>query len=144
MSTVPMTETLVHFWPFRRHFVTLCLFFLAGLLWANLAWARSPDQASGAEDNSANSFAIPAYAFDRGNAATFTSSWADAEPMVAFGGESPVAIEYDIDFPVTAQYALSLNYAAADARPVQLLVDGQNVGTCCRSATGSWNTSATS
>ncbi len=142
MSTAPMTVTQVQPWPIRRRFVSLCLCILAGLHSANLACARAPDQASGSEANSANSFAIPAYAFDRGNAATFTSSWADAEPMVAFGGESPVAIEYDIDFPATAQYALSLNYAAADARPVQLFLDGQAVGTCCRSTTGSWNTSS--
>lgn len=87
-------------------------------------------------------FEIPAYAFDRGNAKTFTTSWADAEPMVAFGGESPVVIEYDIDFPVAAQYTLHFRYAAAGSRPVDLFLDGKRVGRCCGATTGSWNTSS--
>ena len=37
-----------------------------------------------------NSILIPAYAFDRGNVKTFTNRWADAEPMVGSGGETPV------------------------------------------------------
>lgn len=87
------------------------------------------------------SFAFPAYAFDRGNARTFTDRWADTSAMVAFGGESPVVVDYDIDFPVTATYELQLCYAAADARPVELSVDAVRVGQVCRSATGGWNTS---
>ncbi len=114
---------------------------LSWLLFASVLWAQAPDEGTELAANSANSFLIPAYAFERGNAKTFTTSWADAGPMVAFGGDSPIVIEYDIDFPVTAEYALSINYAAADARPVQLFLDGKNVGTCCRTATGSWNTS---
>ncbi|HQZ68336.1 MAG TPA: hypothetical protein PLY87_24780, partial [Planctomycetaceae bacterium] len=123
----------------RRLTNVLCALALSWLLSASCLRAETLEIES--PGNNANSFLIPAYAFDRGNARTFTSSWADAEPMVAFGGESPIVIEYDIDFPVTAEYALSINYAAADARPVQLFLDGKNAGTCCRSATGSWNTS---
>ena len=89
----------------------------------------------------AGSFTVPAYAFDRGNAKTFTDSWADDEPMVAFGGISPIVIEYDFDFPVTADYTLNIDYAAASARPVALSLDGKKVANCCREATGSWNTS---
>ena len=63
-----------------------------------------------------NSFAVAAWAFDRGNARTFLDQWADAGPMVAFGGHTPVRIEYDIDFPVTADYMLNIQYAAAEAR----------------------------
>jgi len=89
----------------------------------------------------AGSFAIPAWAFDRGNARTFTDQWADAEPMVAFGGDSPVVVEYDIDFPVSAEYTLNICYAAEAARPVEVFLDEKSLGQGCRTATGSWNTS---
>jgi formylglycine-generating enzyme required for sulfatase activity len=89
----------------------------------------------------ASSFTVPAYAFDRGNGRTFTDQWADAEAMLGNGGESPNAVEYDIDFPVAAQYGLSIRYAAAAARPVSVLVDGKPAGTACRAAGSTWNTS---
>jgi formylglycine-generating enzyme required for sulfatase activity len=97
--------------------------------------------ASAAEPPTDRSFVIPAWAFDRGNAKTFTDQWADGGPMVAFGGDSPVVIEYDIDFPVTAEYTLSICYAAASARPVNLVVDRKPAGLCCRTAMGGWDTS---
>jgi formylglycine-generating enzyme required for sulfatase activity len=104
---------------------------LSSLVFSAVAAAAEP----------AGTFLIPAYAFDRGNAKTFTSSWADAGPMVAFGGEYPVVIEYDIDFPVAAGYTINISYAAQEARPVELYLDQQRLGECCRTATGSWNTS---
>jgi len=36
---------------------------------------------------------------NRGNAATFTNQWADAGPMVAYGGASPVIVEYRHQLP---------------------------------------------
>lgn len=104
---------------------------------AEVACGESGDK----QDPAAGSFTVAAYAFDRGNARTFTDSWADAEPMVAFGGLSPVTVEYDIDFPVAAQYKLSILYSAAVSRPVELYLDGKPLGPCCRAATGGWNTS---
>ena len=89
----------------------------------------------------AASFDIPAWAFDRGNAATFTDTYADAGPMVAFGGQSPVVVEYDVPLPEAGRYRLEVCYAAADARLVECLIDGRPVGPVCRTATGSWNTS---
>jgi formylglycine-generating enzyme required for sulfatase activity len=89
----------------------------------------------------AGSFEIPAWAFDRGNVRTFTEEWADAGPMVAFGGQSPVVAEYDVPFPAPGVYRLSICYAASAARPVDLAVDGQTVSSVCRTANGSWQTS---
>jgi hypothetical protein len=88
-----------------------------------------------------NSFTIPAWAFDRGNVRTFTKEYADAGPMVAFGGQSPAVVDYDIPFPAPGTYRLSIRYAALAARPVALQVDGTNVASVCRTANGSWNTS---
>lgn len=87
------------------------------------------------------SFTIAAWEFDRGNARVFTEEYAGAGPMVAFGGGTPVQVEYDIDFAETGDYILNIEYAAATARPVGLWVDGRQVGLVCRSTTGSWDTS---
>ncbi len=89
-----------------------------------------------------SSFEIPAYAFDRGNAKTFTKQYADAGPMVANGGVSPNVIEYDIVFPVDGSYTIAIKYAAQAARPVDLFLDEMKIASCCRTATGTWNTSS--
>ncbi len=89
----------------------------------------------------AASFLIPAYAFDRGNAKTWTDTYADAEPMIAWGGQYPVVAEYDIDLPVAAQYTISVRFAQAELRTAQLSVDGQPGGPFARTVTGSWQTS---
>jgi len=78
----------------------------------------------------AGSLLIPAYAFYRGNAKTFTAEYADAGPMVAYGGEYPVVVEYDVDFPVGATYSFSVCYAAQEARPVELYLDETQLGSC--------------
>jgi hypothetical protein len=62
--------------------------------------------------------------------------------MVAFGGQSPVVIEYDLEFPVDGSYKIRLRYAAQAARPVEFYLDEQHLGQCCRGTTGSWNTSS--
>jgi formylglycine-generating enzyme required for sulfatase activity len=87
-----------------------------------------------------DSFTVDAWAFDRGNARVFTEEYASAGPMVAFGGSSPVYVEYDIDFTSAGDYLLNLHYAAAEPRPIELRVDGRSVGSVCRLATGSWDT----
>ena len=103
--------------------------------------AEAPQTSAGCENNPTHAFTIPAWAFDRGNAQTFTKDYADAGPMIAFGGESPVIVEYDMEFPSATDYRLRVQYAAAEQRPVALSVDGREVTKICRSVTGSWNTS---
>ena len=108
---------------------------------AGSALAELPPTSSACENNPTHAFTIPAWAFDRGNAQTFTKEYADAGPMVAFGGESPVVVEYDVEFPSATEYRLRVQYAAAEKRPVTFSVDGRALTNICRSATGSWNTS---
>lgn len=111
------------------------------LFWA-LCTANSPGAGPASSPAAEpNTFTIPAYAFDRGNAKTFTDRWADKEPMIGFGGQTPAFAEYDIPFPVTGKYKIFVRYSAAGPRPVELLLDGERLADCCRSATGSWNTS---
>ena len=118
----------------------LCGLILAG--GAGGVLAESPQTSSACENNPTHAFSIPAWAFDRGNAKTFTKEYADAGPMVAFGGESPVVVEYDIEFPATTDYRMRVQYAAAEKRPVVLSMDGRTLTNICRSATGLWQTSS--
>ena len=83
----------------------------------------------------AGSFDIPAWTFDRGNGRIYGSpdKYANAGPIV--GSELPPGqagvLEYDIDFPVTAEYTLHANYAAAEARPLDVFIDGKPMGSIC-------------
>jgi len=93
--------------------------------------------------SAAGSFEIAAWAFDRGNAKTFADpgQYADGGAMVAFGGQYPWSVEYDLELPVGATYTIHIRYAAQSARPLQIFLDEKKLGACCRSTTGSWNTS---
>ena len=86
-------------------------------------------------------FIVPAWAYDRGNLKTFLDTYADAGPVVANGNEFPNQVEYDIELPVAAEWAISIRYAADSPRPVDFLLDGTKLGQACRTATGSWNSS---
>jgi hypothetical protein len=92
------------------------------------------------------SLRIPAWTFDRGNAPICAdpSRGADVGP---FAGGEPVETsvegphaeigfaEYDIDFPVTAEYTLQVRYASAEARPTGVWLGGRRVGTICNGIT---------
>ncbi len=116
---------------------------ILGLTLAMLA-ATAAAEPPKPEDSTVDSIEIPAYAFDRGNARTFADpkQYADGGPMVAFGGQSPVVVEYDLELPVAATYWVRIRYAARDARPVEFSLDKKRLGQCCRGTTGSWNTSS--
>ena len=79
------------------------------------------------------SLTIPAWSFDRGNAEIYASPdrYADTEPMAGGGQDEACAVEYDIDFPVTAEYTLQVRCAAAEARPVDVYFDGKKLGKTC-------------
>jgi hypothetical protein len=87
----------------------------------------------------AGSLEIPAWTFDRGNVRIYASpdEYADTGPLAGGGPQPPEEgmVEYDIEFPVTAEYTLQISYAAAEARPVDVLLDGKNLGKCCTGVT---------
>jgi len=87
----------------------------------------------------AGSLVIPAWSFARGNVRVYASpdEYADAGPVVGSGPERPWGwmVEYDIDLPVTAKYTLQVCYAAAEARPVEVFFDGQDMSKCCTGVT---------
>lgn len=86
---------------------------------------------------------IPAWTFDRGNARIYAApeQYATGGPLAGDGPLLPPrqgseqggegVVEYDIDFPVSAEYALRIRYAAVDPRPVDVFLDGRYVGKCC-------------
>ena len=91
----------------------------------------------------ADSILIPASAFDRGNVRTIASgSYADGEPVVVNGGVTPNFLEFDVDLPIAAVFSFHLRYAAAESRPVDILVDGKKIARGCRSTSGSWQSSS--
>lgn len=124
--------------------VVICVwlgFVLGGAGLVGRACAEAPIKNPPAA-NPKSSFMIPAWAFDRGNVKTFRQEYADAGPMVAYGGESPIVVEYDVEFPVSGEWTIWICYAAAAARPVALSLDETSLGACCRGASGTWNTSS--
>ena len=87
----------------------------------------------------AGSLTIPAWTFDRGNVEIYANpdKYAGAGPVVGGGPQTPEEgmIEYDIDFPVTGEYTLTIRYASAEARPVDIFLDGKNLGKTCAAIT---------
>jgi len=101
-----------------------------------------PIHEQGAAAKWPQSIYIPAWTFDRcRNLKTFTTRYADAGPVVAALGPPPLSVEYDIDFPVTAEYTFCVCFTAKTVRPVELYFDGKHLGQACRTATGSWDSS---
>jgi hypothetical protein len=83
---------------------------------------------------------IPAHTFDRGNARIYASP--DRYALSGtLTGDGPLrlgarqgdeaAVEYDIEFPVTAGYTLHILYAAVQPRPTEVFLDGRKLGRCC-------------
>ena len=106
--------------------------FLIGLLAALPVGARAAD----------TEFTIESRDFDDGNPRVSLTGqpYADGPSCIWNGGELPNRAEYEIEFPVTADYTLSVLYAAAQARPVQILFDGKEIHTGFKGVTGSWHT----
>ena len=90
-------------------------------------WPCSPLSARAAESE----FTIEARDFDGGNARVSLTGqpYADGPSCIWNAGELPNWAEYEIEFPVTADYTLSALYAAAQARPVEISLDEKLVHT---------------
>lgn len=90
----------------------------------------------------AASFTIRADWFDRGNVQVSRpgENYADKYPCIWNAGQLPNQSEYDLDFPVTAEYTLVALYTAASSRPVDIYLDGKKIHQGFSGATGSWQT----
>lgn len=90
-----------------------------------------------------SSFTIRADWFDRGNVRVSRpgENYADKYPCIWNAGQLPNRSEYDIDFPVTADYTLAALYAAHASRPVDIYLDGVKIHRGFTGVTGNWRTS---
>lgn len=106
----------------------------------DVAALRQP--VKGTPDAAPGGLEIPAWTFDRARNALIYASpdqYADNGPVV---GSKPgltdgeeAAIEFDIEFPADNNYALHFRYVSAEARPVEVSVDGKPMGMGCIGAT---------
>ena len=87
-------------------------------------------------------FTIEARDFDGGNVRVSLTGqpYADGASCIWNAGELPNRAEYELEFPVTADYTLFALYAAAQARPVDISLDQKKVHTGFQGITGDWNT----
>ena len=87
-------------------------------------------------------FTIDAHDFDRGNVRVSLpgQEYAGKFPCIWNAGELPNQADYEIDFPVEAQYSFFALYTAAAPRPVDILLDGKKVHTGLANVTGGWST----
>ena len=87
----------------------------------------------------AGSLMIQPWTFDRGNVEIYGSpdEYALAGPMTGGGPDAPQqgVVEYDIDFPVTGDYILSVRYASPEPRPVNVFLDDKDLGKMCTAVT---------
>ena len=89
------------------------------------------------------SFTIRADWFDRGNVRVSVpgDAYADKFACIWNAGVLPNEAEYDLEFPVTADYTLVALYTAQDSRPIDIYLDGTQVQRGFAGITGSWQTS---
>ncbi len=92
----------------------------------------------------ADGFTVRCDWFDRGNVTStgIAVGYSDKYPCIVNGGVVPNQAEYDIEFPVEAEYTIWALYAARDVRPVDILLDGKVLVRGFTGATGSWQTSS--
>jgi len=91
----------------------------------------------------AGSFTIRADWFDRGNVRISTpgQDYADKYPCIWNAGQVPNQAEFDLEFPVAAEYTLVALYTAAGSRPMDIYLDGAKLHRGFAAVTGSWQTS---
>ncbi len=96
------------------------------------------------ERPSVASLTIRADWFDRGNVRISLPGqlYADRFACIWNAGAQPNQSEYDIEFPVTADFTFVALYAAAASRPIDIYVDDRKVHTGFAAVTGSWQTSS--
>ncbi len=85
---------------------------------------------------------VEATDFVRGNAVRDTNNYGKdtgGKGVIITNG-TPVHAEWEVSVPSAGRYQIEIRYAGEEARPVQLLVNGEKVtGKAASRATGSWN-----
>ena len=82
---------------------------------------------------------VESEAFVRGNLLKLSDGYGAGIGVVINAGPLPNYAEYDLEVPREGTYQLAVRYAAAESRPVRILVNGRLVaGEACGGATGTW------
>jgi hypothetical protein len=86
----------------------------------------------------AGKLTINCWEFNRGNAKVMDNpakygDYRDKHPdlMLIAGDEQAWFVEYDLDFPSNATYAVRTRFASAGEYPLDILIDGKRVGQIC-------------
>jgi Protein of unknown function (DUF1553)/Protein of unknown function (DUF1549)/Planctomycete cytochrome C len=83
---------------------------------------------------------IESEAYARGNVLKLTDGYGAGIGVIINAGPIPNFTEHDIDIKKAGTFQVAVRYAAADPRPVRILVNGKIVaGDACGTRTGSWN-----
>lgn len=122
-------------WPIPAVAIRIALVacWACGLLMGGSAKAAEP----------AASFTIRADWLNRGNVRPDAppKGYADKYPCILNAGPVPNVAEYDIDFPVSADFTFVALYTAMQSRPVDIYLDDTKVHRGFAGVTGSWKSS---
>ncbi|WP_417388697.1 DUF1553 domain-containing protein [Gimesia sp.] len=82
---------------------------------------------------------VEAEAYQTGNVKKSTTGYGEGIGVIYNAGQLPNIAEYEVEIPEAGRYQLEIRYAAAAARPVQLLINGDLVNdSAAGEVTGSW------
>jgi len=82
---------------------------------------------------------IEAEKFTHGNVQTSTTGYGEGIGVILNGGKIPNVAEYEVTVEKGGAYQLAVRYAAAQSRPVRVLLDKKGVADeACKQQTGSW------
>jgi hypothetical protein len=78
--------------------------------------------------------------FERGNVGRLTTGYGAGIGVILNVGPMPNFAEFDVDIAAAGDYQLELRYAAAEARPLRLSINGRAVkNNAASQVTGGWN-----
>lgn len=90
-------------------------------------------------DHSINLLVLEAETFAAGNVASLSDGYGEGIGIISDPGAQKNFVEYVLDIPVDGQYIIQLRYAAEQARPGRILIDGRVVKEDALSrTTGGW------
>ena len=108
--------------------------------WSEFLKAAKPIGADPAAVRERTARIIEAEDFTRGNVLKQTTGYGEGIGVIYNKGELPNVAEYDVEAEHSGVFQFELRYAAAAARPVKLLINGELVkNDAAGRVTGSWN-----
>jgi hypothetical protein len=124
----------------RAHAGDYFLAAVAELQWTDYLKTARPIGSDPAAIRDRNAIIIEAENFARGNVLQVTTGYGEGIGVLVNKGELPNFTEYDVPIEETGAYQVEVRYAAAEARPIKLIINGDLVRSdAAGRVTGSWN-----